>query len=374
MDWTDFRALFPATRELAYLNCGTFAPAALPVLAALDEMRAGWSSGRGAWLDWEAGGERAREACARLLGVEPASVALLPDVAAAAAQVAERLPCPPGANLVVGAGEFRSNLYPWLNQERRGFELRVVPVRAGRMPVDAWLAAIDDRTACVAVSSVQSASGYRVQLDALKEACARRGARLFVDATQSAGVLDLDPAGIDYLAAAGYKWLLGPRGCAYLRVAPERLGELEPLSPGWKAAADPYAEYYGPPLDLAERASKLDHSLAWLPWAGAAAGLELLLEQGPARVERRALGLAERFCEGLAELGLAPLFDAAERAQLVALTVPDADRARAALRAADVIAAVRGPYLRVGFHAFNDESDAERALAALASAALPGGG
>jgi len=367
MQWPQVRALFPATVERAYLNSATYAPAARPVLEAMQAAQAQWSAGRGDWREWEARAEDARSALARLLRTQAERVALLPAVSSAAGQVAENVPFRPGANLVVGEGEFRSNLYPWLLQERRGFELRMVRTVDGRMPAEDWVSAIDSDTACVALSTVQSSNGYRVALEPIKAACARHGARLFLDGTQSVGALDLDLEGVDYLAVGGYKWLLGPRGTAYLVVAPDRLEELSPLSAGWKTPDDPYRDYYGPPLELAPRASRLDVSLAWLDWVGAAPGIELLLGLGIERVEARDLELAEAFRAGLSDVGLAPLFTPEESSQIIGLRVPDPDGVRAALEREQVVAAVRGGYLRVSFHCFNDESDVERALKALAA-------
>jgi selenocysteine lyase/cysteine desulfurase len=366
MDWSEVRALFPATAERAYLNCATYAPAARGVLEAMRAAQEEWATGRGDWREWEARAEDARSALARLLRTDSERVALLPAVSTAAGQVAENVPFRPGANLVVGEGEFRSNLYPWLLQERRGFEIRMVRAVDGRMPASDWVAAIDDDTACVAVSTAQSSNGYRVALGPIKEACAAHGARLFLDGTQSVGALDLDLEGVDYLAVGGYKWLLGPRGTAYLVVAPERLEELSPLSAGWKTPGDPYRDYYGPPLELAPRASRLDVSLAWLDWVGAAPGIELLLDVGIERVEARDLELAGAFRAGLGSAGLEPLFGPEESSQIVGLRVPDPDGVRAALEREGVVAAVRGGYLRVSFHCFNDEGDVERALRALA--------
>jgi selenocysteine lyase/cysteine desulfurase len=367
MDWNELRELFPATQGQAYLNCATYGPAARPVLDAMRRAQAGWSSGRGSWLAWEAEAEGARSAFARLLRTSSDNVALLPAVSVAAGQVAENVPFTERANLVVGEGEFRSNLFAWLLQERRGFEIRTVASVDGRMPAEDWLAAIDANTACVAVSSVQSSNGYRVPLAPLIEACRSNDARLFVDGTQSVGALDIDLDGIDFLAVGGYKWLLGPRGTAYLYVAPHRLEELSPLSAGWKTSSEPYAGYYGPPLDLAPRASRLDVSLAWLDWVGAAPGLELILGTGIERVEAHDLGLAAHFRAGLASLGLESSVQGGEGSQIVGLRLSDPDKVRQALEREQVVAAVRGGYLRVSFHAFNNEDDVERALAALRS-------
>ena len=76
-----------------------------------------------------------------------------------------------------------------------------VPFRDGRIPAEDVAAAVDARTALVATSHVQSSNGYRIDLDALVAACRAVGARLFVDATQSAGALRIPLDGIDYLAA-----------------------------------------------------------------------------------------------------------------------------------------------------------------------------
>ena len=75
--------------------------------------------------------------------------------------------------------------------------------------------------ACWPISSVEFASGFRNDLDALGELCRERGVFFFVDAIQALGVfpLDVQQTPIDALAADGHKWLLGPEGAgiAYVR-------------------------------------------------------------------------------------------------------------------------------------------------------------
>jgi selenocysteine lyase/cysteine desulfurase len=82
-------------------------------------------------------------------------------------------------------------------------------------------------------------------------------------------------------------------------------------------------------------------------------------------IRERALGLAEHFCARLPELGLQPLFGADQRSQIVALAVGDPASVRERLAARGVVAAVRGRWLRVSFHCYNDESDVERVIEAL---------
>jgi len=376
IDWGRVRGLFPAAAgDVVYLDTGAYGPGPTPVREAVEEALAAWSNGTGAWREWEQRAEDARGLFARLIGAAPGNVALLHALSAAASQVAESLPAPEvpgGANLVVGAEEFRSNLFPWMNQERRGFELRLVPFRDGRIPAEDMAAAVDERTALVAASHVQSSNGYRIDLEALVSACRAVGARLFVDATQSAGALRIPLDGIDYLAAGAYKWLLSPRGSAFLYAAPDRLAELRPLQPSWKTPTDPHESYYGPPYEPAESASRLDGSLAWPVWVGTARALELVLELGIEAIERRDLELSRRFRAGLPGIGLRPLFGEDESSQIVGLRVPDPAAVKRSLADAKIVAAVRGTYLRTSFHFFNDERDVDRALEALGSAQAAG--
>lgn len=367
--WGQVRALFPCCRELAYLNTATYGPGPEPVVREVRRALDAWADGTGNWRAWEDRSEDARRGFARLLGASPESIALLPTVSAAAATVGAGL-APPSAGrsrIVVGHDEFRSNLYPWLAEERRGFEVEAIPFRDGALRVEDLARAIDERTALVAVSTVQSSNGYRVPLEPLAAVCRESGAQLYLDGTQSVGALGLDLDGVDYLAVSGYKWLLAPRGTTYLYVAPSHRGELSPMAPGWKTPTEPYAEYYGPPYDVAPRASGLDYSLAWTSWVGAAAALEFLLDIGLDAIEERNLQLASMFREGLASCGLQPLFAAEYGSQIIGLPLPDARAAEEALQARGVVAAVRHGYLRASFHFFNDETDVERALEALRS-------
>jgi selenocysteine lyase/cysteine desulfurase len=188
-------------------------------------------------------------------------------------------------------------------------------------------------------------------LDALRET----GGPIFLDATQSAGALPIDLEGVDFLAAGAYKWLLCPRGLAFLYVNPARLADVEPWHAGWKSAAD--RGYYGGPRMLAGTAMRLDVSLPWLLVHGAIPSLELVAALGAAAVSEHDLGLARRFCSrlGVPETGSA----------IVQVERDDAEAANARLDAAGVRCSMRAGALRFSFHLYNDESDVDLALEAL---------
>jgi selenocysteine lyase/cysteine desulfurase len=156
---------------------------------------------------------------------------------------------------------------------------------------------------------------------------------------------------------AGYKWLLAPRGTAFLYAGPEARERLTPAAAGWYAADPPMENLYGPPLRPAADARAFDISPAWMSWVGQAPALELLEAIGLERVHAHDTALAARFRDGL---GL-PDGDSA----IVSLDLPveAADR----LAAAGVRCAGRGGLTRFSFHVANTEADVDRALEVLAS-------
>jgi selenocysteine lyase/cysteine desulfurase len=151
--------------------------------------------------------------------------------------IAEGLDWEAGDNVVSAACEYPSNVYPWMNLERRGVELRLAPESDGRVPAEAVIARMDERTRVVALSWVQYASGYRSDLARLGAACRDAGALFVVDAIQGLGALRLDVGAlpVDAVAAATHKWLLGPEGLGILYLGPRAAQQVRPTRGGWRS-------------------------------------------------------------------------------------------------------------------------------------------
>ena len=356
---SSFREMFPALARQVWLDTPASAPGAIPVTAALASAVAGWQEGSLGAADWEAAAPRARAGFARYLGVPEEHVALMGSVAEAAATVAVSLPGQ-GGTVVVGDGEFRSNLFPWLALEARGYSVIRAPDSGSR--TESLLAAIDEQTTLIAVSHVLSADGERADLVRLRAAADAVGAQVFADVTQSLGVLGMNLAASrpDYLAVHGYKWLLCPRGAAWL--VTRHHDKLRPLMPGWKSAAD--GGYFGGSLRLAAGAARCDTSPAWLSWTGAEAAIALLSALPAAAVERHCLHLAAAFRDGALEIG-APPAGTGQPSHIAVVRVRDPDAVSVRLRATGIRAQLLGDRLRVGFHYFNNDEDVAAALDAL---------
>jgi selenocysteine lyase/cysteine desulfurase len=334
----DVRDRFPSAR--GYLDTATCGLPSTAGVAAVERHLATWRDGTGSLPVFHEPVERSRALFARMVGVPPGSVAVGSQVSVAVGTVAASLPA--GARVVLPDNDFTSLLWPFL--VRNDLRCRLVPL--AHVP-----AAVADGCDWVAASTVQSSDGALLDLDALRAAADLAGARVLLDATQSAGWLPLDAGQWDVVVTAAYKWLLSPRGSAFTAVRPDVLPLLTPNAAGWYAGEGTGA-YYGAPARLAQDARRLDVSPAWPCWAGTAPALELLLEVGVEAVHRHDVGLANAF---RCRLGLAPAGSA-----VVSL---DADVE--ALRLAGVRCSGRDGRARLAFHLYNDEQDVELAARAL---------
>jgi selenocysteine lyase/cysteine desulfurase len=103
----------------------------------------------------------------------------------------------------------------------------------------------------VAFSAVQMSTGEVADLEAVRAAAADVGAITLCDATQAVGWLPLGAGDFDATVCGAYKWLMSPRGSAFLTVSDRLLAKAVPHSAGWYAGEDVHASYFGPPLRLA---------------------------------------------------------------------------------------------------------------------------
>ena len=194
---------------------------------------------------------------------------------------------PDGAEVLVAEGEFTSVTFPFLAQAGRGVTVREVPLTA-------LAEEVRESTYLVAVAAVQSADGRVADLDALVEACARTGTRTLRRPHPGGRLAAGRRERFDWTVTSAYKWLLAPRGTAFLTARPERWDEVVPHSAGWYAGADRWSSIYGSPLRLADGRPPL-RRLPGLARLGRDRGLAGTARRrsGAAALHRHAVGLAE---------------------------------------------------------------------------------
>ena len=331
-----------------YLNTASYGLPPQPAWDALQSALADWQCGRTSWEHWGVPGEEARASFARLAGAPVEHVAIGPSVSTLVGLVAASIP--DGARVLVPEVEFTSLLFPFLVQEHRGVTVRLVPAAE-------LVAEIGPDVDVVAFSAVQMATGEVADLDAIAVAATEHGVVTVVDATQAVGWLPITGPRFDVVAAHAYKWMLSPRGTAFMAIRPERMKAVVPHAAGWYAGEDPLQTFFGGPLRLAASARRLDTSPAWFMWVATAAALAVIERVGVDEIHAHDVALANRFRTGL---GLEPSNSA--------IVFSDMEGAAEKLETAGIRAAVRGGRLRTSWHVYNTEDDVDRTLDVLLEA------
>ena len=142
----------------------------------------------------------------------------------------------PRDNIVFAMQEFPSNRIVWESlQELIPIETRIVDLYAAKTPEQALSEAIDKNTRLLATSSIQYASGYRMDLEYLGQICHESNILFCVDGIQSLGAvpIDVQACHIDFLSADGHKWLLAPEGIGLFYCKQERIPQLQLHQYGW---------------------------------------------------------------------------------------------------------------------------------------------
>ena len=372
IDWRRFRRQMPVAEHWAYLDHAAVAPISGPARDAM--LR--WAEeiafqGSAPYLAWVERLERLRHLAAEAIFASPEEIALVGNTTAGITLVAEGVRWRPGDNVVTLADEFPSNQYPWMNLADRGVETRRVPTQEGVTNLDQLDAACDDRTRIVTVSWVSFCSGWRNDLDRLVEIAHQHEALLFVDAIQGLGVfpLDVQKTPIDFLAADGHKWLLGPEGAGVFFCRREHLDTLRPIGVGWNSVVRPH-DFSHIDLSLKDTAARYEGgtpNTAGLIGLGESLGL--LAEFGPEAIADRVIELTDLACTRLEEIGavIRSRRDVNHKSGIVVFELPGLDPEAVRQRCLErkVLLSCRGGRLRISPHAYNDVSDIERLLEAL---------
>lgn len=263
------------------------------------------------WLAWDRAVEATRNSAAKLINASPDEIALVNSTTAGINLVADGLDWHEGDNVVVLADEFPSNLYPWMNLKSQGVETRLVGTDKGRLCLDRLREACDARTRVVSVSWVGYTTGYRQDIDAIADIAHTAGGKkdshayFLLDAIQGLGALPLDVSQtpIDFLAADGHKWLLGPEGAGIAYIRNENLESLRPHNVGWHSVVNSH-NFGLHDLELLPTAARFEGGSANMPGMhGLGASLDFLQRHTSSSIEASILDLTDYLCHRMAEIG-----------------------------------------------------------------------
>jgi len=319
--------------------------------------------------DWVEDVIQTRLMYAQLIGCGPDEVAFINSTAEGINLVANGIDWKKGDNVVLTDIDYPANIYPWMNQEHHGVELKwVSPRDDGRIHVEDLADAIDKNTRVLAISFVQFTNGYRNDLNAIGELCVEKGVTFVVDAIQGLGAIDMDvrEMKISALAAHSRKWLLCPGGLGVLYVSRALLDDLRVTNPGTNSVinAQNYLDYKLVYRDSGERFEPSPFNP--MAVSSTRAMLAMFTGLGMSYIENRIITLTDQLCQGLAEKGyklLSPR-EPHEKSGIVTFTAgpDDIDAISTKLREARIVHTKRYGAIRLSPHFYNTAEEIDLVL------------
>lgn len=372
---------------VTFLNHGSYGACPRPVFAAYQAWQRELERQPVAFLDpargWSDRLAHVREALGAFVGADPGHLVAVPNATVALNIAIQSLDLAEGDEIVLTDHEYSALEKTWTHVARRtGARLVVarvpLPLDSADAFADAMVSAFTDRTKVVFMSHITSATALLLPIGPVIVEARRRGIVSVVDGAHAPGQvpLSLDLLGADIYAGNAHKWLMAPKGSAFLYVRPEWQHRIAPrvISHGWSPGDDqPGAR--GP--------------------FGASAFIDSLQMQGtqdPAAllaipdaiafraahdwdaVSANAAALARRTGARVAALTGLPALSAPEFSapQMAAMPLPPCDPAAVKFRLYDdygieipVYAWSGRPIARVSAQGYNDQADMDRLVRAL---------
>jgi len=379
------RSLFPGASERTYLNIAAKGLIPATVRDVVHEYLDAQVSGTSNKDVLREGVDETRALLASMIGADTDEVAITKNVSEGLNLFAASLEWHAGDNVVICPElEHPNNIYLWFNLARRyGVEVRSIDPVDGMMPIEAMVAAIDDRTRIVTFPTISFAPGFITDVEPLVRAARSVGAWTLADGAQSIGSLDTDvrALGIDALAVATQKGLLSLYGFGFLYVRREVAEQLVPIHVArYGISLDAHETAYSDgPLEYAPGARRFDlGNYNYLGMTATRAALEIVTEVGVGAIEAHVQGLAARLADGLIDMGM-PVVGGRPGVHLAHIVSsghlgsgrhysaddPEVNALHRHLVDEGIVFSLRSGVLRFSFGLYNDASDVERVLSSV---------
>ena len=302
---------------------------------------------------------RCREALATLLNVRDSSRLAFMQNATAALNAALFGVLRPGDHCVTSSWEHNAVARPLQELTRRGVEVSIVACdSAGGMDPADFAAAMRPNTRLLTAMHASNVTGALFPAKELARVAHSGGALFLLDAAQTAGCMpvDVEDLGVDLLAAAGHKSLLGPMGTGFLYVAPG-----VNLAPTMFGGTGSYSELLAMPEEYPDRLEAGTLNVPGL--AGLHAAVNWLLAHGVANIQAREQALILRLRAALAGMPAVTVYGDRSDAPVLAFNVDG----MSSVEVASILDASFGICTRSGLHC---APHAHRTLGTLATGAV----
>jgi selenocysteine lyase/cysteine desulfurase len=317
-------------------------------------------------------------AFARLINAAREDIAVVPSTMEGENLIVQSLGLDKTTGVTTDAFHYSLPLYGEL--EKRGVPVAIAAPRDNRIELDDLERLVSPSTRLVAVSAVSSDTGFAHDLKSLCDMAHGKGALVYADIIQAAGAVPLDvkATGVDFCCAGTYKWLMADFGIAFLYVRPDRLKDLQRIQVGWRQYEDYTSHIYpfDPPGSTgveytlgSTTAARFEVSTpSWEALAVAEQSLAYLQKIGVDNIARHRAPMLEHLHSALPAMGLKPLTPSVSQTPMAVFSFEGAaKRLGPALATAKIKVQLYRNRIRISPSVYNDMSDIEQLLRAVAS-------
>ncbi len=377
------RKKFNLNKKFAYLNCAYMASLLKKVeKAGIEGIKAKRQPNKVSGEDFFKDAETLRILYSDLINnPEPNRIVMIPSVSYGIGNVVNNIPVGKGENIVLTDGQFPSNVYPWKNHcDKHGADLILVAApdteeQRGKKWNEEILKAITQKTKAVSLGHVHWADGTLFDLKAIRKKCDEVGAALIIDGTQSIGALPFDIQEIkpDALIVAGYKWLLGPYTSGLAYYGP-RFDQGDPIEQNWinRLHSDDFANLVNYQDEYMEGALRygMGQQSNFIANPMLIASIKEIRKWGVDNIQQYCQDLIQSPLQEVKQLGLYVEESSARGAHLFGIKFPKEkmETLSTALKVNRVSVSIRGEFIRVSPHVYNDERDMKKLIQALKAA------
>lgn len=357
------------SEQSGYLNFASYGPPSQAVVQCSTELMTEAAEGAVGVSDRLHGEDiRARAAFSRLTGFKQENITLIPATSYGLFQLAFGV----RGKVLVSAGEFPANTYPWLRAQQAGVnEVALMGENLAQVTPDLVAQNLSAEVTAVAVSAVDFQTGYRADLAGIREVIGA-DRLLLVDGIQGFGITDQDWSVADAVVTGSQKWVRGGWGSGAMAFSAAGLERIAPTLGGWTGVEQP-SRYDGVAHPQRSDAAKFNVSnLSPFAAGSFATALELIEEAGVGAIAARIATLTSALAQKLEDAGV-PVLSPREderRAGIVVAGFPEgnAAEAHAALAMAGISATLHGPHrIRFSPHATSDLESLSHVALLLAS-------
>jgi selenocysteine lyase/cysteine desulfurase len=318
---------------------------------------------------------------AALINAKPSEIAFIPNTTTGENLVVNGLGLlRSGGNVVTDALHFEGALIHLKALQQQGLDVRTVMPRDWRIDMRDLEKVVDRQTKLIEISHVAMFTGFEHDLKAVCDLAHAHNALVYVDIAQSAGCtpIDVKASGVDFCACSSFKWLMGDFGLGFLYVREDLLGRIVGRSQyGYYMAAKMATHFmpYDPPgrepltFELGSNATGYFEvgSQANAAWASLSKSLPYIRRLGVENIESYRQPMLRRLQSEMPALGFEPLTPADSKSALITFAMKDASPVQQRLKRARINVRVGEHFIRLSPTVFNEMSDIDRLLEALAT-------